>query len=76
MFFFPNPDLTGRITVESDKRGGKPCIRNMRITVHDVLGWLSAGMNVKEIILEYPELEHEDIVAALQYATKQVADAA
>jgi len=44
------------ITIEPDKRGGKPCIRRMRITVYDVLGWLAAGMSVAEIIDDFPEL--------------------
>jgi uncharacterized protein (DUF433 family) len=56
------------ITIESGKRGGKPCIRGMRITVYDILSWLSAGMNTKEIIEDYPELTEEDILATLSYA--------
>ena len=46
-----------RITVEPGKRGGKPCIRGLRITVYDVLGQLSAGMTANEIIEDFPELE-------------------
>jgi uncharacterized protein (DUF433 family) len=42
------------ITIEPDKRGGRPCIRGMRITVGDVLGWLSAGMSHKEILADSP----------------------
>jgi len=56
------------ITIEPGKRGGKPCIRGMRITVYDILGWLSAGMTNQEITEEYPELTVEDIRAALAYA--------
>lgn len=56
------------ITIEPGKRGGKPCIRNMRITVGDILGWLAAGMSVQEIIDDFPELEESDIYAALHYA--------
>ena len=56
------------ITVEPGKRGGKPCIRGMRITVGDVLGWLAAGMTHEEIISDYPELTEEDIRACLAYA--------
>ena len=56
------------ITIEPGKRGGKPCIRGMRITVYDILGWLSAGMTNEEITEEYPELTVEDIRAALAYA--------
>jgi len=56
------------ITIEAGKRGGKPCIRGMRITVYDILSWLSTGMSTTEIIEEYPELQVEDILAALSYA--------
>jgi uncharacterized protein (DUF433 family) len=42
------------ITIEPDKRGGKPCIRRMRITVYDVLGWLAAGMSTAEIMDDFP----------------------
>jgi uncharacterized protein (DUF433 family) len=56
------------ITIEPDKRGGRPCIRGMRITVYDVLGWLAAGMTIAEIIEEYPELTVDDIRAALAFA--------
>jgi uncharacterized protein (DUF433 family) len=57
-----------RITIEAGKRGGKPCIRNMRITVYDVLGWLAAGMTEEQILSDYPELEGPDIRACLAYA--------
>ncbi len=57
-----------RITIQPGKRGGKPCIRNMRITVYDVLGWMASGMTRKEILEEYPELSMEDIQACLEYA--------
>ena len=58
----------GIITVEPGKRGGKPCIRGMRITVGDVLGWLAAGMTHAEIINDFPELTNDDILASLDYA--------
>ena len=61
-------DYRQRITIEPGKRGGKPCIRNMRITVYDILGWLAAGMNREEIVADYPELTMEDIQAALAFA--------
>ena len=51
------------ITIEPGKRGGRPCIRGMRIAVADVLGWLAAGMSHEEILSEYPEL-----TACLAYA--------
>lgn len=56
------------ITQESGKRGGRPCIRGMRIAVADILGWLAAGMTHDEIIADYPELTEADIRAALAYA--------
>jgi len=56
------------ITIESGKRGGKPCIRGMRITVYDILSWLASGMSKEDIILDYPELEPDDILAALSFA--------
>jgi hypothetical protein len=56
------------ITIEPGKRGGRPCIRGMRISVYDILGWLAAGMTNEQIIEEFPELTLEDIRAALAYA--------
>ncbi len=61
-------DYKQRITIEPDKRGGKPCIRGMRITVSDILGWLAAGMTIPEILNDFEELEENDIYAALSYA--------
>ena len=62
------------ITIEPDKRGGRPCIRGMRITVYDILGWLAAGMSFDEVIREYPELTQEDIRAALAFAADRGPD--
>jgi uncharacterized protein (DUF433 family) len=59
------------ITLEPGKRGGKPCIRGMRITVQDILGWLASGMTVQEILGEYDELTENDIYAALSYAAEK-----
>jgi uncharacterized protein (DUF433 family) len=56
------------ITIEPGKRGGKPCVRRMRITVGDVLGWLAAGMSHQEILEDFPELTEDDIRACLAYA--------
>ncbi|OQX81299.1 MAG: hypothetical protein B6D64_02125 [Bacteroidetes bacterium 4484_276] len=56
------------ITIEPEKRGGKPCIRGMRITVADILGWLASGMTVQDILTDFDELEEGDIYAALSYA--------
>lgn len=61
-------DYKNIITIEPGKRGGKPCIRGMRITVGDILSWLAAGMTIKSIIKDFPELEENDIYAALSYA--------
>lgn len=56
------------ITIDPEKRGGKPCIRGLRITVYDVLGWLASGMTPAEIIEDYPELTQSDIMACLAFA--------
>ncbi len=56
------------ITIEPGKRGGKPCIRGMRITVSDILGWLASGMTNAEILEDFDELNEEDIYAALSFA--------
>ena len=56
------------ISIEPGKRGGKPCIRGMRISVYDILGWLAAGMTNEQTIKDFPELTLEDIRAALAYA--------
>jgi len=57
-----------RITFEPGKRGGKPCIRNMRITVYDVLDYLASGMTHEEILIDFPYLEKADILACLEFA--------
>ncbi len=59
------------ITIETGKRGGKPCIRSMRITVYDVLDWLASGMSEAEIIEDYPELTQDDIRACLAFAANR-----
>jgi uncharacterized protein (DUF433 family) len=56
------------ITIEPGKRGGKPCIRGMRITVYDVLEYLASGMSQQEVLKEFPYLTDEDIRACLGYA--------
>jgi uncharacterized protein (DUF433 family) len=56
------------ITLEPGKRGGKPCIRGMRITVYDVLSYLASGMTDEQIIEDFPELTLEDIQACLSYS--------
>ena len=59
---------TNIITVEPGKRGGKPCIRGLRITVYDVLDYLAAGMSEDEILVDFPDLQREDIRASLAFA--------
>ena len=59
------------ITIEAGKRGGKPCIRGMRISVYDVLSWLADGMTEADIIEDYPELTHDDISACLSFAANR-----
>jgi len=56
------------ITIEPGKRGGRPTIRGLRITVADVLGWLATGMSHQQILADYPELTEEDLRACLAYA--------
>lgn len=67
--------ITSRITIEAGKRAGKPCVRGLRITVWDVLGWLGAGMTEKEILEDHPDLEPEDFPAIYQYAAEAGRDA-
>ena len=59
------------IKINSEKRFGKPCVRNTRITVYDVLGWLSAGMTYDEILADFPELTQQDILACLAFASQR-----
>ncbi len=56
------------IKIDPEKRFGKPCVRETRITVYDVLGYLAAGMSFDDIVLDFPELTHDDIKACLSYA--------
>lgn len=60
-----------RITLEPGKRGGKPCIRGLRITVYDVLEYLASGMTEAEILADFPNLEREDIRAVLGFAAER-----
>jgi len=61
-------DYRDIITIEPGKRGGRPCIRGLRIAVADVLSWLAAGMSHADILADYPELTEGDIRACLAYA--------
>jgi len=64
-------DRLSRITVEEGKCGGRPCIRGMRIRVSDILELLSAQVSHEQILKDYPSLEREDILAAVEYAALQ-----
>ena len=59
------------ITIEPGKRGGKPCIRGMRMTVYDVLEYLASGMTQQEILDDFPYLTKEDILACLSFAAQR-----
>jgi uncharacterized protein (DUF433 family) len=56
------------VTLEPGKRAGQPCIRGMRITVYDVLSYLASGMTTPEILIDFPYLTEEDVLACLSYA--------
>ncbi|MBD2126464.1 DUF433 domain-containing protein [Microcoleus sp. ZQ-A2] len=64
-------DITNIITIEPGKRGGKPCIRGMRITVYDVLEYLASGMTYQDILDDFPYLTQQDILACLSFAAKR-----
>jgi len=61
-------DYRKHITIEPGKRGGKPCIRGLRITVYDVLEYLASGMSEAEILRDFPDLTQDDIRACLAFA--------
>ena len=61
-------DYRKHITLEPGKRGGKPCIRGLRITVYDVLEYLASGMSEAEILRDFPDLTSDDIKACLAFA--------
>ncbi|MDO8958591.1 MAG: DUF433 domain-containing protein [Rhodocyclaceae bacterium] len=63
--------ISDRITLEPGKRGGRPCIRGLRITVYDVLAMSAEGMSETEILEDFPELESADLLACLAYAARQ-----
>jgi uncharacterized protein (DUF433 family) len=66
-----NDQWRSRITIEPGKRGGRPCVRGMRITVYDVLSYLAAGMTPDEIVDDFPYLTKEDIQACLAFAAER-----
>jgi uncharacterized protein (DUF433 family) len=59
-----------RITIEPGKRSGQPCIRGLRITVWEVLGWMAAGQSEEQILRDYPELEPADFRAVFEFASR------
>jgi uncharacterized protein (DUF433 family) len=59
------------ITIDPARRGGRPCIRDLRITVYDVLGWLASGMTEDQILADYPDLTRDDIRGSLEYAAER-----
>jgi uncharacterized protein (DUF433 family) len=61
-----------RITVDAEQCGGRPCIRGMRIRVIDVLDLLAVGLDAAQVLDELPDLEREDITAALKYASRRL----
>ena len=63
-------DYRSIITLEPGKRGGKPCVRGLRIAVEGVLGWLASGMSTEEILTDYPELTRQDVLACVAYAAE------
>ena len=64
-------DYRDCITIEPDKFGGKPCIRGLRITVHDVLDYLASGMSREAVLRDFPDLVPEDIRACLAFAAER-----
>ncbi len=64
--------LVDRITVNPEQCGGRPCVRGMRIRVTDVLDLLAAGLSPAQVIEELPDLEREDIIACLQFASRRL----
>lgn len=61
-----------RITVDPERMGGVPCIRDLRVTVGMVLGQLAAGRTTEQVLEDYPYLEREDVLASLEYAAARV----
>ena len=68
-FYVVNP--LERITIKSGRRSGKPCVRDTRITVYDVLGYFASGMSEQEILADFPSLSHEDVLACFAFAAER-----
>ena len=67
-------DYSRIITIEPCKRGGKPCVRGLRITVYDVLDYLASGMREDEILRDFPDLTADDIRASLAFAADRLSE--
>lgn len=65
-------NLNRRITVNPEQCGGRPCIRGLRIRVVDILDLLASGLTQKDVLQEFPDLEEEDVVAAIKYARGKI----
>jgi len=68
---FSGVNLLDRITIRPGRRSGKPCVRETRITVYDVLGYLAAGTTEAELLSEFPDLTHENILACFAFAAER-----
>jgi uncharacterized protein (DUF433 family) len=64
--------MTDRITINTQIRNGIPCIRNMRISVNDILSYLISGMTIEEILSDFPYLEYDDIVACFHFCVEEI----
>jgi len=65
-------ELSKRITIDPEQCGGRPCIRGMRIRVVDVLDLLASGLSTDQVLEELPDLERDDVLASLRYASQRV----
>jgi len=65
-------EVADRITVNAEQCGGRPCVRGMRIRVVDVLDLLASGLTPEQVLQELPDLEPQDIVACLRYASRRL----
>ena len=70
-----SPSLLDRITIEPGKCGGRPCIRGSRMRVSDLLELLASGATIEVIVVDYPSLEWDDVLAAIAYAAVQTSHA-
>ncbi len=61
-------DYRKYLTIEPGKRSGKPCVRGLRITVYDVLGYLASGMSMEKLLADFPDLTRDDVLACLSFA--------